>query len=160
MGKQVTLSRLSNTHEIQLGRTRPGSTHCRTNRDGNGLSHTPHTIITTTKGPTMSNYDIAKHAVAGRRRMLQIGEETAQQVAELTAELLRDAGPAPSATDRVVAEQIAAATVAARRRRAQGRDDSAFRRQLTALLKTAGGAFAARPASPTITQTAETESAS
>jgi hypothetical protein len=109
----------------------------------------------------MSNYAIAKHAIAGRRRMLQIAEETKQQVVELTAELLTDAGPSPTASDKVVAEQIAAAAVAARRRRAQGRDDSAFRHQLTALLKVSGGAFAT-PASPKTQvepQVAETEAA-
>jgi hypothetical protein len=100
----------------------------------------------------MADSAIAKHSLAGRRRMMQIAEETSQQVAELTAELLVDAGPSPTATNKIVAEQIAAVTVAARRRRSQGRDDSVFRRQLVSLLKASGGAFAARSASPSTTQ--------
>jgi hypothetical protein len=73
-------------------------------------------------------------ARTGWSRMRQIAAEDQTQIRELVAGLLQSLQRSATTADLVAAETIAATTVKARRRRAQGKDDSAERKALASLV--------------------------
>jgi hypothetical protein len=96
-------------------------------------------------------------AAQGARRMRELAAEAAAEITALMADLLSGLGRTPSATDRITAEAIAAATVRARKLRALGRDDFEERKQIAQLMRAAGQAF--KPAAPAAEQPYSIEAA-
>jgi hypothetical protein len=74
----------------------------------------------------------------GRRRALQLAAEYAAERQALTVDLLAGLGRAPTAVDRIAAENLAAMHVRAHRLEAQGRDATEERRQITQMMRAAG----------------------
>jgi hypothetical protein len=71
----------------------------------------------------------------GWARMREIAAEDQEQIRQLVAGLLQSLRRPPTTADLVAAETIAATTVKARRRRAQGKDDTAEREAITTLMR-------------------------
>jgi hypothetical protein len=79
--------------------------------------------------------------------MVEIAAEDDAEISRLMAAMLRDV-PRPSATDQIVAEALAVATIRARRARRAGRRDSQYRREIAALMRAYPTAAFMRPSSP------------
>jgi hypothetical protein len=76
-----------------------------------------------------------ERARTGWARMRAIAAEDQAQIRELVAGLLQGLRRPATTADLVAAENIAATTVKARRKRMQGKDDSAERRSIATLIR-------------------------